>query len=124
MIHSESCSQSEPILPLQENHWSAITNASKSRSSKTKLHTSKYYNIIRNLPQEPNEFHGYHVKCYKNFSAVVPKGTEEKVPNQEKTTLRPPSSGPKATESSTCIFPVVCLLCNTVRRHKKESLNF
>ena len=84
MIHSESCSQSEPILPLQEKHWSAITNASTSRSSKTKLHTSKYYNIIRNLPQEPNEFHGYHVKCYKNFTAVVPKGTEEKVPNKEK----------------------------------------
>ena len=55
---------------------------------------------------------------------MVPKGTEEKVPNQEKKTLRSLSSGPKATESSTCIFPVVCLLCNTVRRHKKEKFEF
>uniref|UniRef100_UPI00359001F3 uncharacterized protein isoform X1 n=1 Tax=Myxine glutinosa TaxID=7769 RepID=UPI00359001F3 len=66
------------IAPITEDHWSSIINVAARRRQKRNFVTSKYYTIIQSLPDESDSSHGYHVNCYKNFTAVPRDDTTEK----------------------------------------------
>ena len=64
-------SQAANVIAFKEMTWSMVMKAAAVRKGKTNFSSSKYYGIIKNLPNEPNVSDGYHPKCYSNFTAVA-----------------------------------------------------
>ena len=71
IIHTTSTAATEPVIPFKDLQWQTVKNAAVNRAAKKNFQTSTYFTVVNSLPIEPNKNSGYHVKCYKNFTAVV-----------------------------------------------------
>uniref|UniRef100_UPI00358DFCB3 uncharacterized protein isoform X1 n=2 Tax=Myxine glutinosa TaxID=7769 RepID=UPI00358DFCB3 len=113
---------SAATMPMKDNIWAMIQQAASNRKLQRSFAKSKYHRIICSLPPTYGNTHGYHVACYKNFTAVSKHKQE---PCKERSKYLQLSS-PVQTANTSGIFPQVCLFCGQRQlsrgRHSKESL--
>ena len=56
------------VLPFKDTQWEAVERAAQLIDDKSQI--SRTVDVIQRLPTSPAETDGYHVSCYKNFTAV------------------------------------------------------
>ena len=110
------------IFPFKPSNWEALKEAAARRKVKRNFQSSKYYDIIQTLPDELDDsVHGYHIHCYKNFTAVptedLVQTKHDKCRTRHLRSDRPTTLSP--SQSVAAIFPKVCIFCNKARLRKK-----
>ena len=115
IVHVGSAKSSESIKKIDDDKWKKLLSVVTTR--KTLVRKTKYDQIIADFPEQLEEDHGYHSKCYKNFTAM-PK--VEVSSAETTTTVRTRSSEPSATTSSTGVLPRKCIFCRHVRSTTME----
>ena len=122
----------ENFKAFDKGTWQTVKAVQKQRESKASISSSKYMHICKNLHVHHGETDGYHVSCYKLFTAVSMKGAElcSQTQDMEITCMKPDlvflrskiqSSIP---QSSTGVFPKRCIFCDNVTRRHKDKREF
>ena len=125
LIHRGDTSVNAIIKPFDKKSWETILSAKQLRLSKFS-EQSKYHSVCANLPDEFNTEMGYHLSCYRKFTAVSKTvRPEESIveSHDHPQVLRSKIQHPEATSSG--IFKPVCIFCGCERktvRHKVEFL--
>jgi len=113
---STSSEQPSPdVLSFNPEKWAVVKEAASKRALKKNFKGSKYFQVVQSLPNNVAISQGYHVQCYKNFTAVPQTGVtvSTPAPKQLRSNIQsPPGSCPSG------IFPMKCLFCRKVRRKK------
>ena len=107
---------SEKVKPLDSVKWEKLKDVVKTRKEKNV--PSKYDVLIETFPDQLLSHHGYHSKCYKNFTAV-PKQKPEIGTSVSKSTRR---SGSENSTSSTGVLPPNCIFCGSLRKFKQKKM--
>ncbi|KAG1680642.1 Twinkle protein, mitochondrial [Nymphon striatum] len=119
--------QRQNVLSFGTTQWAAVQCAAQKRRSERNFEDSVYFNIVQNLPDEfPSESDnaGYHVQCYKNFTAVASSAPANKCESNVPAVSRRRSSAEPDHQPSTCttdILQQVCLFCGKTRKLLKNS---
>ena len=112
------------VLPFGETQWAAVQRAARKRRGKRNFTDSVYFGVVQSLPDEfPSESDvGYHVQCYKNFTAVTGDVAGEKETSDDRRVPQLRSSTPVQDQqpSSSGILPPLCLFCNKSRKRLKN----
>lgn len=110
------------LMAIDDNHWTKILEVKERRSHQK---SSKYKDICKSLPDKYTKIHGYHIQCYKHFTAMaksvpsVSHITDNTVPLENQ--LRSSTLGVGSQKSSSGLFPKECLFCNTYRKRHSAS---
>ncbi|KAG1674323.1 hypothetical protein GQR58_015119 [Nymphon striatum] len=113
------------FLSFDEKNWSTVQATAEKKCAKHQFLKSVYYDLVVSLPQNPNENDGYHVACYQKFTAITsttsaPGDRKYDLSERILPYLRSNSRADDKTEpSSSGIFPVTCLFCNSKKKKKK-----
>jgi len=117
--------QRQSVLSFGTTQWAAVQRAAQKRRSKRNFEDSVYFNIVQNLPDEfPSDSAGYHVQCYKNFTAVASSAPDNKCESNVPAVPCRRSSAEPGQQPSTCstiILPPVCLFCGKTRKRLKNN---
>ncbi len=97
---------------FDEDSWNKVKTADEQRHQLLK--NSKYFTV--KLPDEYDETIGYHVECYKNFTAVRHNPVGESGTATPKQHVLRSDMQPSSSTSSSGIFLEKCLFCNSVRK--------
>uniref|UniRef100_UPI00358E4ECA uncharacterized protein n=1 Tax=Myxine glutinosa TaxID=7769 RepID=UPI00358E4ECA len=104
------------LQPMKDHIWQAIKTAAAARKTKARFESSKYYTIIKSMPEEPDDA-AYHVQCHKNFTAISSEvATSLSIPPSKM--LRKSRS---ATSSASFIFPQDCIFCGKKKIQKGKN---
>ena len=97
------------IKQFNDNTWAKVKSAASDR--RKFLQESKYFSI--KLEDTYKETDGYHMQCYRNFTAVPQVFSKSDADDSSKQHhLRSDSNCPSTSSSG--IFPRACLFCNKV----------
>ena len=66
----------ENVKAFDKATWLTVKAVQKQMESKASISSSKYMHMCKNLPVHHGETDGYHVSCYKLFTAFRRKGAE------------------------------------------------
>jgi len=91
----------------------------KPNRTKTRAYENRGLTVVQSLPDDVDTSHGYHVQCYKNFTAV-PQDSKTAPDNAKAKQLRS-SAPPSPALSPTGVFPVQCIFCKKVQRKKGQT---
>lgn len=102
------------VLPFEDTQWGAVERAAANRRQKRNFQHSVYCGVIQRLPTSPAQTDGYHVSCYKNFTAVSsqtpPAEAASDVQRSNDPHLRSSQESVPSTSSAGILTPV-CLFC-------------
>ncbi|KAG1665820.1 hypothetical protein GQR58_019158 [Nymphon striatum] len=102
--------QRQNVLSFGTTQWAAVQCAAQKRRSERNFEDSVYFNIVHNLPDEfPSESDnaGYHVQCYKNFTAVASSAPANKCERNVPAVSRRRSSAEPDHQPSTCTTDIL-----------------
>ena len=126
IIHIQGTSREKKarsdVLAFSELTWNSVQAAAAKRQSKPQFTKSLYHEVVLALPQSPCENDGYHVSCYRKFTAVTGSLDNEDAEDNEShgPHLRCSfKTGDTAVPSTSGIFPHTCLFCKNTRKKKK-----
>ena len=68
IVHFGDSKSAEAIKQVDGTKWQKHLAVVKTR--KALVRKTKYDEIIADFPEHLDESHGYHTRCYKNFTAV------------------------------------------------------
>ena len=116
------------VLPFKDTQWEAVERAAQLIDGKSQISRTVYCGVIQRLPTSPAETDGYHVSCYKNFTAVSSQTpTAEAASDVQRSNaphLRSSQESVPST-SSARVLPAVCLFCEkkiTTQRWKRRTV--
>ena len=115
ILHVGNAESAEETKPLDLSKWQKLQSVVKTR--KTLVKKTKYDSILADFPENLEVSHGYHSKCYKNFTAI-PKITTY----ASSTAVRTRSGEPAEPTSSTGVLPPICIFCRHVYSPTMEEL--
>ena len=99
--------------------------AAKTRAEKKSFSTSKYYKVVRTLPDKPGICDGYHGSCYSNFTAVRADNVSAQ-PEVTDSGATPPrlrsTCGSSPSTSTSVFFAKRCIFCDSNRRNRGSNL--
>ncbi|KAK3875465.1 hypothetical protein Pcinc_019677 [Petrolisthes cinctipes] len=123
ILHIERASTSDPprseVLSFNPQKWAVVKKAVSLRKLKKNFPISKYFQVVQSLPDDVDTSHGYHVQCYKNFTAV-PQDLKT-APGDAKAKQLRSSAPPSPALSSTGVFSIQCIFCKKVQRKKGQT---
>ena len=115
----------QEVLPFDEQRWATVVKAAENREKKPKFKNSRYYEIVRCLPQMPGKDDGYHSGCYQTFTAVsIDKKAAAAVPDADAAPtsapyLRSEASVSEKPSTSGVFTSKCCMFCGFVKRRTK-----
>ena len=114
------------MLPFGEQQWATVQKAASNRRKKRNFENSVSRDVILDLPESPGEKDGYHVSCYKNFTAVSASQSPVDIGDTARTSTTTHLHSATATSdekpSTSGIFPPQCLFCGNTKKRKKGGL--
>ena len=117
ILHVGEGSNIGDIKGISETSWATIQSASKRRMSQK---SSKYSEIIDNLPSVLSCVCGYNVPCYSNFTAIPKNDQVSQEENQTASMLITCSQIASSSKSSSHLLPELCLFCDKKRKKVKN----
>lgn len=115
----------QEVLPFDEQRWATVVKAAENREKKPKFKNSRYYEIVRCLPQTPGKDDGYHSGCYQTFTAVsIDDKAAAAVPDADAAPtsapyLRSEASVSEKPSTSGVFTSKCCMFCGFVKRRTK-----
>lgn len=106
-VHGKS---SEEVKPFSDETWAQAVSCHNQRRQLYK--NSKFFSI--NLPENYDDSMGYHLQCYRNFTAVPKSKKEQSSDVSEPRMTR--SDVRFSGETSSGVFPRVCLFCDCISK--------
>ena len=115
IIHIGEGQEEGDIKSLQESHkiWHDIKSAAAKK--KAWQSSSKCTTVISNLPETCFSHHGYHVSCYRRFTAIPTSLQPVKAESPGISSAVRKSNSRELSTSSPCL-PKLCLFCNKFRK--------
>ncbi len=123
IVHIGNGQSCEGVKKLDKSKWKKLKSAVQRR--KNFLTVTKQDSIVADFPEEHKEWHGYHSRCYKNFTAVPKSKKSNSSPTVS--TVSSPHVTTRSSEasqigSSTGVLLPICIFCNHVKSSDGESL--
>ena len=119
ILHVGKSKCADEVKKIDKSKWEKLLSVVQTR--KTLLKVTKYDTIVSNFPEVLDDScHGYHSKCYKNFTAV-PKVNVPSVSSPNVQT-RGSEPSPQVSSSTGVLKEKKCIFCGHVKSSKGETL--
>ena len=119
IIHLQGEAEEGEVKKVDEERWKKLEKVVSCRRNWQKQ--TRYDSLLETFPAEHKSHHGYHSKCYKNFTAI-PKALLNQSEQTETLNSQRRSSHGDCESSSTGVLPRICIFCGSDRKRKGEVL--
>ena len=99
------------------DQWDKVCIAKEKRESSARF--SKYNKVTDKLQRSFEINHGYHVLCYKNFTAISQPAAANESQGEPSTSRSTRSNSTTLQTSSTGCLPSLCIFCEKKRKKIK-----